>query len=202
MVIVWNGAVVVPLAAFGTNQGCPHQKARQKRDSKVDENASGDFGNGHVHHGSGESEFGRQHGDEYPCIERVKEHLDERVECDQTSGILGIENITTMVNSNAINVSGLTRGTVWFRAARELQGSLSFLSVYYRGGFIRRLPPALPAVWPAAPACKNEASPAITRDTSYIVLAGPSHQYTRGAAPRQVRKVGRAHNSAGSNEGT
>src|SRR4029077_20937962 len=65
-------------------------KARAERDSKGDENALCNLCDRDIYHRPAQAEHAGQYGDEHPCIHRVEEDLEERVEGDEAGGVLRV----------------------------------------------------------------------------------------------------------------
>ena len=57
---------------------------------EVDADALGDLPDRDVHDRAAETEPSRQHGNEHICVNRKEQHLEDRVECDQSRAVVGV----------------------------------------------------------------------------------------------------------------
>ena len=85
--------LLVPVAPPGPKQDEPGDHPGEERNAQVDEDALGDGADrdpGQVHVAEVITDQGRQHLDEDVGESRVEEHLEERVEGDQSRRVLGV----------------------------------------------------------------------------------------------------------------
>ena len=81
---------VVPLLVLEFDQTSAGGNTGNEGDAEVDEDTPGDLSDGDVDCHTFEAEPGRQHSDENIGIDRVEEHLEDRVEGDQPGAVFGI----------------------------------------------------------------------------------------------------------------